>query len=263
MKQGYGQFCPVAVACEIFAERWTPIILRSLFMGADRFNELHRGVPRISRALLAKRLRDLEKAGVVSMAPAASGRGYCYRLTPAGEEFRTVIEGLGNWGQRWTVRVTRDNLDAGLLMWALRRRIALNRLPERRVVVRFNFGGLPAAKPGYRRFWLLLERKQADVCVEDPGFEVDLYVDADLATMIKVYLGDVSFKSASASRAVRVSGPRELARVFPSWLLLSHFAKVPRPQQRMAVISRVKTHQSAKPEEAHRSSSREIASGET
>jgi DNA-binding HxlR family transcriptional regulator len=231
MKQGYGQFCPVAVACEIFAERWTPIILRSLFMGADRFNDLLRGAPRMSRSLLAKRLRDLEKAGVIARARASNGAGYCYRLTQAGEEFRTVIEGLGNWGQRWTVRVKRDNLDAGLLMWAIRRRIALDRLLERRVVVQYNFRGIPPMRRGYRRFWLLLERTHVDLCVEDPGFEVDLYVDADLAAMTKVYLGDVSFASASSAGDVQVSGPRELVRAFPSWLLLSHFAKVPRPQQ--------------------------------
>jgi DNA-binding HxlR family transcriptional regulator len=233
MKQGYGQFCPVAVACEIFAERWTPIILRSLFMGADRFNELLRGAPLISRSLLAKRLRDLEKAGVVSRARLPAGRGYCYRLTRAGEEFRTVIEGLGNWGQRWTVRVKRDNLDAGLLMWAIRRRIALDRLPAGRVVVQFDFRGIPPTKRGYRRFWLLLEHTHVDLCVEDPGFDVDLYVDADLSAMTKIYLGDVSFASASRVGDVRLSGPRELARAFPSWLLLSHFAKVPRPQREL------------------------------
>src|SRR5258708_35394226 len=122
MKQGYGQFCPVAVACEIFAERWTPIILRSLFMGANRFNELLRGSPLISRSLLAKRLRDLERAGVISRARVPTGAGYCYSLTRAGEEFRTVIEGLGNWGQRWTVRVKRGDLDAGLRIVAIRRR---------------------------------------------------------------------------------------------------------------------------------------------
>ena len=233
MKQGYGQFCPVAVACEIFAERWTPIILRSLFMGANRFNELLRGSPLISRSLLAKRLRDLERAGVISRARVPTGAGYCYSLTRAGEEFRTVIEGLGNWGQRWTVRVKRDNLDAGLLMWAIRRRIALDRLPEGRVVVQYDFKGIPPTKRGYRIFWLILERKQVDLCVEDPGFEVDLYVDADLAAMTKVYLGDVSFANVLRAGDVRVSGRRELARAFPSWLLLSHFAKVPRPQPQL------------------------------
>src|SRR5258708_14677130 len=240
MKQGYGQFCPVAVACEIFAQRWTPIILRSLFMGADRFNELLRGAPLISRSLLAKRLRDLEIAGVVRRARVPTGRGYCYRLTRAGEEFRTVIEGLGNWGQRWTVRVKRDNLDAGLLMWAIRRRIALDRLPLRRVVVKFNFGGIPATKRGYRRFWLLLERTQIDLCVEDPGFDGDLYVDAELATMTKVYLGDVSFDSAFRAGGVRVTEPRELAQAFPSCLLLTHFSNELRPQRQIPAAAHAK-----------------------
>ena len=168
-------------------------------MGADRFNELHRGAPRISRSLLAKRLRDLERVGVIRRARLATGAGYCYHLTQAGEEFRTVIEGLGNWGQRWTVRVKRDNLDAGLLMWAIRRRVALDRLPAGRVTVQFDFRGIPPTKRGYRRFWLLLERTHVDLCVEDPGFEVDLYLDADLSAMTRVYLGDVSFASAGVA----------------------------------------------------------------
>ena len=125
----------------------------------------------------------------------------------------------------------RDNLDAGLLMWAIRRRIALDRLPEGRVVVQFGFRGIPPMKRGYRIFWLLLERAHVDLCVEDPGFEVDLYIDADLPAMTRIYLGDVSFASALRAGDVRLSGPRELARAFPSWLLLSHFANVPRPQR--------------------------------
>src|SRR5258708_38716889 len=131
MKRGYGQFCPVAVACEVFAERWTPVILRSLFMGADRFNELHRGVPLISRPLLAKRLRNLEKAGVITMAPVSTGRGYCYRLTQAGEEFRTIIEGFGKWGQRWAGGGQGDNLGAGLRLWAMSRPIPPGPLTRR------------------------------------------------------------------------------------------------------------------------------------
>jgi DNA-binding HxlR family transcriptional regulator len=242
MKPGYGQFCPVAVACEVFAERWTPIILRTLFLGADRFNELHRGVPLISRPLLAQRLRDLEKAGVITMAPDTTGRGHRYRLTQAGEEFRSVIEALGNWGQRWTVRVERDNLDAGFLTWNMRQRIALDRLPARRVVVQLKFRGVPVSKRGPRTFWLVLERKQADLCVDDPGFEVDLCVDADLATMVKVWLGDISFESASRAGGVRVTGPRELARAFPSWLLLSHFAGVPRPPRQVSAEITRKGH---------------------
>lgn len=226
--KGFGQFCPVAVASEILSARWTPIILRELLAGSDRFNDLHRGIPLISRPLLTRRLLDLERAGVISRERLARGRGHRYRLTRAGEECRAVIECLGAWGQRWTMRVERDNLDAGFLMWNMRRRIALDRLPAGRVVVRFKFSGIPATKRGYRMFWLLLQRGQADLCVEDPGFEVDLYVDADLATMAKIWLGDTTFDLARRAGAVQLSGPLEIRRAFPSWLMLSRFATVPR-----------------------------------
>jgi DNA-binding HxlR family transcriptional regulator len=230
MRSGFGQFCPVAVACEVFAERWTPIILRELFAGAQQFNEIHRGIPLISRPLLVRRLRGLEGAGVIAREPPAKGRGHRYRLTEAGTEFHSVIEGLGAWGQRWTVRVDRKNLDPGFLMWNMRRRIARDRLPPRRVVARFKFSGVAAAYRGPRVFWLVLERTQADLCIEDPGFEVDLYLEADLAAMARVWLGDTTFESALRSGEVRLLGPRPLAKAFPSWLMLSRFAGVPRPQ---------------------------------
>lgn len=229
MRGGFGQFCPVAVACEVFAERWTPIILRELFAGSRRFNEIHRQIPLISRALLAKRLRELQAAGVITSAPGAKGHGGEYRVTEAGEEFRDVIVALGTWGQRWTVRVRPENLDAGMLMWSVRRRIAMDRLPERRVVVHFSFTGVPASYRGFRKFWLVLERSGVDVCVKDPGFEVEIYLDADLAAMTKVYLGDLAFAEAVRARKIRMSGMPGLIRQFPSWLLHSPYAKVQRP----------------------------------
>ena len=222
MKSGFGQFCPVAVTCEVLAERWTLLILRELLAGSEQFNAVHRGIPKISRPLLAKRLRELEKAGIVVR---ENGR---YHLSDAGRELRSVIDALGIWGQRWTARVRRDTLDASFLMWNMRRRIALERLPPRRVVVRFDFRGIPPAYRGYRTFWLLLEPTQADVCVDDPGYFVDLHVDAELAAMAAVWLGDSTLQSATRLGRVRVSGPRELARAFPGWLKLSSFAAVPR-----------------------------------
>jgi DNA-binding HxlR family transcriptional regulator len=231
MKSGFGQICPVAVACEVFAERWTPIILREMFAGSRHFNEIRRGLPLISSALLTQRLRSLEANGVIARESVPGVRGNSYRLTEAGREFHSVIEGLGAWGQRWTVRIDRDRLDPGFLMWNVRRRIALDRLPPRRVVVRFKFSGVPVRYRGPRLFWLLLDRKQSDLCIEDPGFETDLYVDADLAAMAKIWLGDSTFEDTLRSGKVRLTGSRELAQAFPSWLMLSHFAKVPRPQR--------------------------------
>ncbi|MBS0515870.1 MAG: transcriptional regulator [Proteobacteria bacterium] len=230
MASGYSQFCPVAVASEVFAQRWTPIILRELFAGARHFNEIHRGIPLISRALLAQRLRCLEAAGVVARQALPGRLGHCYALTDCGREFAPVIEQLGNWGQRWTVRVTPDNLDAGLLMWNLRRRIALDRLPARRTVVRFKFHGVPVRLRGPRVFWLLLDRRHVDLCISDPGSEVDLYVEADLAAFTRVWLGDATLEQARRSGELQLSGPRELLGAFPTWLLLSRFAGVSRPR---------------------------------
>jgi DNA-binding HxlR family transcriptional regulator len=228
MRSGFGQFCPVAIACEVVAERWTPIILRELLAGADQFNALHRGIPRISRPLLAKRLRELEKAGVISAQPLPGARGHRYRLTDAGQELRSVVDALGAWGQRWTARVRRDTLDPRFLMWNMRRRIALDRLPARRVVVRFQFTAVPEAQRAHRLFWLVLQPAQADLCIDDPGHEVDLYVEAELAAMAAVWLGDITLAQALRERRVRLSGARELVRAFPTWLMLSRFAAVPR-----------------------------------
>ena len=141
-----------------------------------------------------------------------------------------MIEALGTWGQRWTVRVQPNNLDAGFLMWNIRRRIARELLPERRVLVCFSFRSVPASYRGACVFWLLLEREQVELCVEDPGFEVDIEVEAELAAMAGVWLGDISFDAAVRSGAIRLSGQRVLTRAFPAWLMLSHFARVPRPQ---------------------------------
>jgi len=225
---GYGQFCPVAVACEVFAERWTPLILRELFAGSRRFSEIRRGMPLISRALLTQRLRYLEDVGVIESQPA--GRGREYRLSKAGEEFHGVIEELGAWGQRWMQgRASAENLDAMLLMWNVRRRLAVDHLPDRRIVVRFDFRGVPRGR-GPATCWLVASRQEVDVCLKDPGFGIDLVVAAELGAFTRVWLGDVSFEQALRSRDIRLEGPRELARAFPGWLLLSHFAGVARPR---------------------------------
>ena len=235
MERGFGQFCPVAVACEVFAQRWTPIILRELFAGAEQFNQIHRGIPLISRPLLARRLRELEAAGVITIEPLPTGRGHRYCLTEAGNEFRPVIDGLGAWGQRWTVRVDNKNLDPGFLLWNMRRRIARENLPARRVVVHLEFSGVANTYRGPLIFWLILDRTQVDLCIEDPGFDVDLVVNADLAAMAKIWLGDVTFETALRSGAVRVIGPRQLVKAFPSWLRLSRFASIPRSQAKTEV----------------------------
>lgn len=233
--KGYGQFCPIAMACETFAERWTPLILRELLFGARRFSEIRQGLPLISRTLLGQRLRQLEAAGVIRSEARPSGRGREYRPTPAAEEFREVLERLGEWGQRWANgQFDAQNLDLTLLMWNVSRRIDFPRLPDRRTVVRFDFRAFPPRCRALQTSWLILERTGSDVCLKDPGFDVDLVVSADAGAMARVWTGAVPFAQAVRDGGLRVEGPRDLVRAFPSWLLLSHFAHVERPARRLA-----------------------------
>jgi DNA-binding HxlR family transcriptional regulator len=228
---GYGQFCPVAKAAEIVAERWTPLVLRELLCGGRRFADLHRGVPLMSRALLAQRLRRLEDTGVVQSTPKARGRGREYALTRAGQELRPVIEHLGEWGQRWArSQLERADLDPGLLMWDIHRRVSVDRLPERRVVVRFDFRGVPRTSRCPTTWWLILRRPEVDLCLKDPGFEVDLVVDADVAALTRAWMGDVRLADVMRQGLIRLDGLPIFARAFPTWLALSSFAAVPRPR---------------------------------
>lgn len=224
-KVGYGQFCPVAKASEVVAERWTPLILREMLMGSRRFSDIHRGVPQMSRSLLSKRLQELERAGVVERVD--SGGGYDeYRLTVAGEELRPVIVGLGNWGKQWTVSsFAPGDLDIGLLMWDMRRRIDYRQLPDRRVVVHFQYHDAPASG---RRWWLILSPREVDLCKEDPCLEPDLTVITDVRTMTSIWMGDLSYGTALQTRSLTIEGRAELRTRLPFWLQLSVFANVER-----------------------------------
>src|SRR5262245_59111766 len=227
--KGYGQFCPVAKAAEIVAERWTPLVLRELLCGSRRFNDLHRGVPLMSRTLLAMRLEQLEDAGIVRSVVRPRGRGREYHLTAAGEELRPFIECLGEWGQRWArSQVGRGDLDPGLLMWDIHRRMNLEALPPERVVARFDFHGVPVATRCPRTWWLVLERREVDLCLRDPGFPVDIVVSADLRTLTRVWMGDVRLADTFRAGLIRLEGPRSLVRAFPNWLRLSAFAGIER-----------------------------------
>ena len=186
--RGYGQFCPVALGAEVFAERWTPLILRELLAVSHRFSELQRGLPHIPRALLVQRLRALERAGLVERRPARAGRGFEYHLSPAGLSFRPVVEALGQWGYQWAAEQLRpDNLDAGLLMWFLRRRVKVDRLPAGRVTVQFEF-------------------------------------TTDVSSFTQVFLGHLGITQALDDGSVSLEGRRDLRRAFGGWIGLSPFA---------------------------------------
>src|SRR5262249_12598009 len=178
--------------------------------------------------LLAQRLRRLEAAGIVQRRPSREASGFDYYLTPAGEEFQPVIEAMGRWGQRWSRRFDTSDLDPALLIWDMQRNLHRERLPPRRVVMQMEFRGVPRRHHGRCRWWLILEPQTVDICLKDPGFDVELFVQADLLALTKVWLGDLRLNETLRTGAVAVDGPAQLVRQFPSWLGLSTFASVPR-----------------------------------
>jgi DNA-binding HxlR family transcriptional regulator len=218
---GYGQFCPVSMAAEIFCSRWTPLVLRELLAGTTRFNDLRRGVPRMSPALLSKRLKDLEKSGIVSVTRREGTVEYL--LTNAGEDLREVVMGLGFWGTRWVEsQLSLRNLDPSLLMWDMRRNLVIEPLPQRKCTIQFQYPELPAAK---QNFWLVVDGGVVDLCAFDPGFEIDLLVRSPLRTMTAIWMGIAKLRQEIEAGNLEVDGDPSIADAMGEWLGLSPFAK--------------------------------------
>ncbi|MGH6672976.1 MAG: winged helix-turn-helix transcriptional regulator [Xanthobacteraceae bacterium] len=222
-KRGYGQFCPIALAAEILAERWMPLVIRELLCGSVRFNDLQRGVPRMSSALLAQRLKQLQFAGIVERRSGGAG-GFEYHLTSAGRELFPIIEKMGLWAQRWLRHdlVETANLDPDLLMWDIRRNVVDKDSPRHgRYVAEFRFFGVPISR---RRYWLVFDRGVVDLCYRNPGFAVDLFVEANLRLLTQIWLGHVSIDRALREGRLRLDGSRGDIDAFRSWFALSMFA---------------------------------------
>ena len=219
--RGYGQYCPIARGAEIFAERWTPIIVRNLLLGCETFTEIQRGAPGIPRSLLTQRLALLERHGLIERRPLERGRGYRYLPTEAGKQLWDVCAALGEWGARW-LEVAPEHLDPYVALWSMCNSLAADRLPARRLVIRFDFAGQPKKKS---RFWLLIEHGRGEVCATCPG-EEDLVISADPERFVRWHMGHLSWAEATADGAIHIEGPRPLARAFPGWNNRSHFAHV-------------------------------------
>jgi DNA-binding HxlR family transcriptional regulator len=220
---GYGQFCPVSMAAEVFCSRWTPLVLRELLAGTRRFNDLRRGVPRMSPALLSKRLKELEKSGLVSVA--RNGGTVEYSLTPAGEDLRDVVMGLGFWGARWVEsQLSLRNLDPSLLMWDMRRHLVLEPLPDRKCTIQFQYPELASAK---QNFWLVIDGGIVDLCAFDPGFEIDLLVRSPLRIMTAIWMGIAKLRQEIEAGNLELHGDPSIAGAMQQWLGLSPFAKAP------------------------------------
>ena len=218
----YGQFCPVALAAEVLAERWTPLVVRELLGGARRFADIHRGVPQMSPTMLSRRLRELEQAEVL-VRRLTRGRKIEYHLTEAGRALFPIIMDFAVWGQRFArMRIRPGEVDPGLLMWELRRWMDLSAMPAGRSVVLFRF---PDADKKHQCWWLVAEGGEVELCVQHPGFGTDLVVDADTATLARLWRGDLSTAQALTSGKLRLSGSPKLAGSFERWIGLSSLTR--------------------------------------
>ena len=221
MKRGYGQYCPLALAVELLCERWTLLIVSRLIDGCTQFNEIQRGVPRITPAMLTKRLRELVEAGLVVSKPAPRGSVRNYLLTDAGRELGPLIENLAVWGQNWARDMRTEDLDPAFLAWSMHMRLDTARLPPGRLVLGFEFTGAPRDR---WRFWLVAKDGVVDMCLRDPGYEVDVCVRADLRLFIEAWRGIRDLCAEIRARRIAVIGPPRLIKEFPDWLRLSMLA---------------------------------------
>jgi len=220
--KGYGQFYPIAKASEVLGERWTHLVIRELIVGSTTFNDLRKGVPLMSPSLLSARLKSLEQAGVVDRIE--DGKHVTYTLTEAGQELKPIIMQLGVWGHRWVrSQLTREDLDPSLLIWDIHRNIDTVSFPPDRAVLLFEFGDYDKK---FRYFWLIVTNDEVDVCIKDPGHEVDLHIVTDTKTLTGVWMGDLSLRHALRTKLISLYGSSSLKRNISNWLGRNYYADV-------------------------------------
>lgn len=225
MQQGFGQFCPVALASEVLTQRWTLLIIRELLAGSSRFNDIRRGVPRISGSLLKTRLETLEHADIIVRRKRRGRDASEYFLTEAGRELQTVITHIGQWGQRWARDINPQDLDPGWLVWNMHRRLNTAEMPTGRTVIHIEFIDAPRNQ---RNFWLVAADDDVEVCLKPPGYPVNLLVRTTVGTMAGVWRGIRSLRQEIRAGNVQLEGKTGLRRAFPRWLLLSVYAPIKR-----------------------------------
>lgn len=228
MSQGYGQYCPLSLAAELLCRRWTLLVVSRIVDGCHRFSEIHRGVPRMSPSLLSKRLRELERSGLVERRPADDGKGHEYVLTGAGRDLEPIIDGLAVWGQHWARDMCDDDLDPAFLVWSMHQRMNVEAMPPGRTVIEFSFTGTPT---DLSRFWLVHRDGVVEMCLKDPDLDVDLAVSSDLRRFVEAWRGFRDLRREIRAGHIQVQGPDELCRQLPDWLLLSGLAPYERKRQ--------------------------------
>jgi DNA-binding HxlR family transcriptional regulator len=211
------QYCPIAIAADVIGDRWTPLVLRELLLGSTRFNEIHRGIPHMSRSLLTGRLRRLERLGIIIRSTGTEVAHY--ELTPPGTALASTLITLGEWAVQWSLGdPTPEQIDPQLILWRMHRRLHADALPQRRVTIQFDF-----ERPHALRAWLVLDHHDSTVCIHDPCFEVDLWVTADARALQLVWIGKLSLEAAIERGQITIGGPHALTRDFGTWFAWSPF----------------------------------------
>ena len=220
----YCQFCPVAKAAEILCEKWVILVLRELMMGSTRFNDFRRGLPKISPTILSRRLKTLEEQGVIARTPTSSKRNYEYHLTESGEELRSLILGFGTWGHRWAKnKITNDDLDAGFLLWDMRRRLNTDYFKQNRVVIHIEFTD---QKKADRFWWMIVDQNEIDLCFEDTGHEPNIVITTTLPIMTQIWLGYRNVQTAIDKQEIKIVGTYSYVKNITKWLGCSTFAEL-------------------------------------
>ena len=219
----YGQFCPVAKATELLGEKWMLLILRELLLGTHRYNEFQRALSRISPSLLIKRLKQLESAGIIVRKAQQGRKGHEYYLTPAGKELAPIVEHLATWGMRWAQgQLDEDELDVEFLMWDIQRRLQTDMLPDGETILCFIFNDLTT----FKNWWLVVRNDEVDLCTENPGKDVDLYITTTLRNLVEIWKGDIEIKQAQRKELIKTQGNTQLAKTMPDWLGICLYADI-------------------------------------
>ncbi len=225
----YGEACPISRASRVLCERWTLQIVREMMLGASRFSELQRYLPRISPSLLNARLKLLEEQGVIVKRRIPEKRGHEYRLSPSGKALAPLLHEMGKWGMEWVHEgIEDDELNAVVLLREIAELMDVDALPSGDHVLQFTFADLDDEATRF----ILLQRGTREVCQENPGYEVDVYFESTLRTLSEVFWGDVSLAAARKSGALNVVGPSALTRRLSKWFPTSSFARYNPAQSR-------------------------------
>jgi DNA-binding HxlR family transcriptional regulator len=215
------EYCPVSLATEVVGERWTLLILRELFSGSRGFNDIHRGLPGLSRTLLSQRLRTLGHQGLIESVAGDGSGSQGYRLTAKGAALRPVLIGLGEWSVQWCFPApTDEQLDPQLVLWRLRSGLVQENLPDRRVAVELTVD----QERGPVRGWLVLDGEHSSYCTRDPLFPVDVHAGASSRVWHELWFGHRGWRAAREAGDLELSGEAELLSAFPTWFRRSEFA---------------------------------------